>query len=291
MSSSEVEHKCNWICPSCQIENDKSRLLCNGKDCDYIHLPGDDIDKEFITGEPLSIQRELLLYGYINDESQLYKIIPKEIMEVINKYFGNEFTWNRDKHGDNVDFIEYNEVWYKNNMDHDKPALCITNEIINKNNGDNKGIHKWEISISKCGYPIYLGFIVYPIKYHGYNDSYRDYWNVDEFGKIHQKEQIGIYCFEGTYSIYKTWSIMGLSTRQRPRRSTNSVHLGKSIGNGDQFKFQMNFNDRTCHLYYNEKIINHGSKPLNLYPSNMEIEQIVPAVLLCRGAEYIIRKL
>ena len=33
-----VKHEANWICPGCQQQNDRTKVLCRTKQCDYIHL-------------------------------------------------------------------------------------------------------------------------------------------------------------------------------------------------------------------------------------------------------------
>eukprot|EP01083_Nonionella_stella_P181214 648310_1 len=86
---SELEHEHNWICPQCQRENDKARLLCIHDQCDHIHFPSEDgtncktIDYQAI---PIQVQRELLICGFTK-EIILIANVPNDIISLIVQYY------------------------------------------------------------------------------------------------------------------------------------------------------------------------------------------------------------
>ena len=254
----DLEHESNWICPACQQENDKSKVLCKTKECDYINLikyPAKSIEYEEL---PINVQRDLLLHGFIR---MFYstKVIPADILGLINEYFPFELEWDINRHGKNATFPEYNTVTNSLN----KPALVVANNIINSKQYDE---YKWKIKLRHCGYPLYLGYIILPI-----SDSID--WNMQEFGK--NENQIGIYCYEYQGGIYLTPSI-----RPRPPTFYHRMHTlyasTTSVRRGSVFTFHMDFKTKTCHIYHNDKIIEcrrTPQQPINLYPKSEILQQ------------------
>eukprot|EP01084_Bolivina_argentea_P310401 537126_1 len=279
-------HELNWTCPQCNNTNDKSRFLCGFGECDYMHIPTEQYDDEICRIKyelfPTNVQRDLLLRGFIRIILKIKTHIPKDIISLIDRFFPLKISWdqNENRHGNNVKFTDHNVAQYyydSTQSKHGYPAICISNYIIDSTDYDT---FKWEIKLIQCGYPIYLGFIVCPL-------SNTMNWDTDTFGECGHKNQIGIYCYHDQQTLYKCQSIINLSTSARRKMMAPQMQVGGVIATGDIFRFEIDFINQTCYVYHRNKIIDtYNRKHLNIYPENKKDIQIIPAVLLCRGAKY-----
>eukprot|EP01083_Nonionella_stella_P301980 1039116_1 len=274
------EHEHNWICPQCQRENDKARFLCIHDQCDYINLPPEDGTKTIeYRAIPIQVQRDL-----------------------IHQYFPLTFGWDETRHGLNVTLTATDTVTYERQSEHSpNPAIAVANFSIHSKEYDK---FKWQIKLCCTGYPIFMGFIVCPIADHDDSD---DYWNPQEFGTLEHKNQIGIYCYPSQRSIYRCPSSQPQHLRG-PQPYMMHIPLAsthRSIVNNDIFTFEIDFKSKTCQYHSNAIFIknmpshlireSNRRDPLNIYPTGplankLETNiEIIPAVLVCRGAEYTIK--
>eukprot|EP01083_Nonionella_stella_P233140 821760_1 len=293
---SELEHEHNWICPQCQRENDKARFLCIHDQCDHIHFPSEDgtncktIDYQAI---PIQVQRELLICGFTK-EIILIANVPSDILRLIDQYFPLKFGWDQMRHGFNVAFTAIDTARYERQSQEHSPdlsSIAVANFSIHSKEYET---FKWQIKLIRTGYPIFMGFIVCPIA----DDSNDYYWNPREFGRLEHKNQIGIYCYPSQRSIYRCQT-----SQPQPLWGRHRIHMvippstHRAIVNGDVFTFEIDFKLKTCHIYHSNVLIKepNGRDPLNIYPTGSianKLEtntEIIPAVLLCRGAEYSIK--
>ena len=282
----DIAHDKNWICPKCNKENDKTRLLCIHGQCDYTNIVQGQPNDIKYAQLPIEYQCELLFCGYLKQFKIKSTKIPKDIIELILKYFHIKLAWNTVKHGKNVQFIDNNTVSYFVQNETDKtPSIVIGNYIIDSNQYDT---FRWKIQILNCGYPVYLGFIVLPIK-----PNMK--WDIDTFGMMDNQNQIGIYCYHRQNGIYKTASI--LKDRMQPsirRVMYQPPHSKKSIGNMSTFRFKIDFIEKICHVYHGDEVIVQTNQPINLYPKREELQKdikIVPAALVCRDGCYCIEEI